>query len=240
MGERCFKPRVLLRDCTMPTDNESPPRDTGLQPTASDSVPAPSIETSPAAMNAPVEPSNANGDTTSNSATAADPAPNNQNNDKNGRMRPANGDKDGESGDDEPVDNDHGEDASEAEDPASEPELQIHAVRKSKTRAERKKKQGGKAGNPGRFTKEIQAFLDEYVDVYNAISKGKKGRNKDLDDFWHMMQCKVWQKFTVDELRIGMPMDGARLGHQAIVEATNDVRIVTHMHEHLLNCFLSR
>ena len=59
-------------------------------------------------------------------------------------------------------------------------------------------------------------------------------------DFWHMMQCKVWQKFTVDELRIGMPMDGAGLGHQAIVEATNDVRIVTHMHEHLLNCFLSR
>ena len=119
------------------------------------------------------------------------------------------------------VDEDDKESDDEGED------LQIHAVRKARTREERKARKGGKAGNPGRFRTDIQDFLSGYVDVYMSIGKGKKGKNKELDDFWHMIQSKFWEQYTGEDARVGMPQNGAGVSHQVIVEETNDVSSIT-------------
>ena len=57
------------------------------------------------------------------------------------------------------------------------------------------------------------------------IEKGKKGRNNELEDFWHMLRSAFWVKFTVDDARIGMPQDGEGLAQQKVVDSTNEVSI---------------
>ena len=119
---------------------------------------------------------------------------------------------------------DHGSIVANGEDEETDL-VQIHAQRKSKTRQERKKCVGGKAGNQGRFRADIQEFLLTYVDVYQTIDKGKKGRNNELEEFWHMIRSAFWVKFTVNDARIGMPQDGEGLTPNKVVESTNEVSI---------------
>lgn len=99
----------------------------------------------------------------------------------------------------------------------------VHARRKSKTKAERQARKGGKAGNQGRFRGNMFTFLMEYVDVYAAAHKSAEGKLKGLEEFWHLIRTEFWERFDWKEAREGMPFDGAGLTEEEVMTQTNEV-----------------
>lgn len=62
--------------------------------------------------------------------------------------------------------------------------LLVQSCRKSKTKEERDLAKGGKAGNPGRFKGEMEAFLESQRSLYESIRERDEGKNKVLSNFW--------------------------------------------------------
>lgn len=101
----------------------------------------------------------------------------------------------------------------------------VHAQRRSKTRAERAMRKGGKAGNQGRFQPAIEEFLNDYVDVYAAAHKSAGGRAKGLDEFWHLIRSEFWAKFNWKDARVGMVSNGEGLKQEEVMTKTNEVSL---------------
>ena len=100
--------------------------------------------------------------------------------------------------------------------------VNFHKLRKGKSRVERKLHVRGKAGNQGRFQKNIQDFLSTFVSTYAMIGRGTKGKNKALNDFWYLMRNQFWEKFTLEDARVGLPNEQA-LSDQEVTRRTNEV-----------------
>ena len=112
----------------------------------------------------------------------------------------------------------------------------VHAQRRSKTRAERALRKGGKAGNQGRFKPVIEDFLNGYVDVYAVAHKSAGGRAKGLDEFWHLVRSEFWEKFDWKDARVGMPSNGEGLKQEDVMTRTNEVRVICRYASQRLTC----
>lgn len=109
--------------------------------------------------------------------------------------------------------------------PVSDSEhIDIHAWRTSKTKAQRAAAKGGKAGNQGRFRPDIRDWLETFLDAYVSVEKGTKGQNKELGDFWFSVIGEFWNRYTVQDARVGMVLDGQGLSDSAVIKKTNNVR----------------
>ncbi|KAF7797639.1 hypothetical protein EIP86_008839 [Pleurotus ostreatoroseus] len=93
--------------------------------------------------------------------------------------------------------------------------------RTAKTKVERDARKGCKPGNRGRFHGEELAYLESLESIYEAIPKGKSGRNDGLEEFWDAVGAEFWQKFDWEKVRRGMGADAQHLGHGEVVARTN-------------------
>lgn len=96
-------------------------------------------------------------------------------------------------------------------------------VRTVKTKAQREATRGRKAGNQGRFRGEELDFLLSLQEAYEAIPKGKSGRNEDLNKFWADTLAGFWETFDWEDVREGMSMDEQNLEQGEVIERTNKV-----------------
>ncbi|GJF00229.1 hypothetical protein PsYK624_165090 [Phanerochaete sordida] len=82
-------------------------------------------------------------------------------------------------------------------------EALVHAMPKSKTKAERLAAVGKTAGNQGRFVKggEIAEHLDSHRYRYDDIRKMTRGKVRALDSFWYDLRAEFWAKFGMKQVR---------------------------------------
>ena len=75
--------------------------------------------------------------------------------------------------------------------------LRNAAATRCKTRAEREAAKGRKAGNPGVFDDAVDAVLEQLLEEYKAIPKGKGtvNKNKRLAAHWTKAYGLLWEKF---------------------------------------------
>lgn len=101
----------------------------------------------------------------------------------------------------------------------------IHEHRKSKTKAEREAARGGKVGGRDRFKDEQAAFLNQFRAAYDTVPRGKKGKNKKLAEFWHLVRAAFWAKFTWKDARSQMSPAVQSKPRTWVVTKTNDVSV---------------
>ncbi|KAI0682317.1 hypothetical protein BC835DRAFT_1311597 [Cytidiella melzeri] len=107
------------------------------------------------------------------------------------------GDKNGKDGDEDG--DEHGEDDKGDESVG----VDIHQLQKSKSKAQKAAAKGGKAGYQGRF-------------------KGKRGKNPELEQFWHMVHAAFWGKFTWQEARVGIKDADKKKNEHTVMITTNE------------------
>lgn len=122
---------------------------------------------------------------------------------------------DGDDDEDTDSEDDESEDGEESDD-------EEHP-RRSKTMAERAAAQGKRPGPKGRFHGEQRAFLEQLLPKYEAVPKGKRGKNPHLQAFWKETGNAFWATFTVEEVRAQMDVSYKRALGTVIIRETNKV-----------------
>ncbi|KAF7789195.1 hypothetical protein EIP86_000133 [Pleurotus ostreatoroseus] len=91
---------------------------------------------------------------------------------------------------------------------------------RSKTRAEREAAKGKKADNQGRFRGEALVWMESMYVEYLKIdkTKGSRGKNKRLGDFWYHVRVGLWGAFTWQDLDVYGDND-----EETVVASVNNV-----------------
>lgn len=122
---------------------------------------------------------------------------------------------------------DDAEDDGDDGDAAYTDEDEAPGGRRSKGKTARLTAKGKRPGPKGRFQGPQRALLEQLVPKYDAVPKGKRGKNPDLKAFWKQAEDLFWQSFTVDEARASMPRCSTRTKDKVIYEKTNRVCTLT-------------
>ena len=77
----------------------------------------------------------------------------------------------------------------------------IHIIRKSKTKDEREEAKGGRPGNQGRFSEDMNTYLESFRARYEDIREMRLGKNKALRRFWYDLRTSFWERFTWRDIR---------------------------------------
>lgn len=106
----------------------------------------------------------------------------------------------------------------------------IHATRKTRTKEERERGKGKKAGPQGKFKGEVLEFLQSQQYLYEEIKALEKGKVRRLRAFWHDLRVGFWRKFTVGQLREMWGVEAQAWKKGKLVEKVNNVSILSVFH----------
>ena len=99
----------------------------------------------------------------------------------------------------------------------------LHIVRRSKTKDEREKAKGGKAGDQGRFSADQNAFFEEFRQRYDDIREMTLGKNKALRAFWYDVRVAFWTRFTWRDVKDAWGEAAEGWSKAQCMRAANDV-----------------